>query len=499
MPRPPFIETLLTLVLCLPLAFHFRLAAQPKDLRTEMAAAQQAAQAASRAALPLAQYVRQWRTEIDSTGRSLLSGKEQAEWARLMAALNRNLQSVIAFSDDYEAARTLAAKDFAKWIGNNDEEEAARDQLRLLVQLLRCDREAYTLTDSLQTAAGGSATIIQRLNEGNRAFGLQYGLFAKMHADFFDLTRRHRTRSRLLQLERQKDLLETIKNVDPEAYRAAQQLRTEPALREIAQQSEVSLIWENAVAALAGTIDLTRDLSARTFHNASQFFGNLVGDNLFRLADLAGIGESRGHDLPALHLYYPHPQGREFGLHPAQAAEMEQSLITGDILFEKARFTITDKLIPGYFGHVAIYLKSYASLQALGVFSTADLRQATNGMTPADVDAQVASFAQELETIPENEEWLKLAIMRRRLASRTFKGAPINPLLFEALYRLKYKKKNVLEALRDGQAIAAHAGGVTLNTFEHFLYVDDFAAIRLKCEPQDTSYQQNLARFLALG
>ncbi|MGH7451236.1 MAG: hypothetical protein ACRENG_07840, partial [bacterium] len=169
-------------------------------------------------------------------------------------------------------------------------------------------------------------------------------------------------------------------------------------------------------------------------------------------------------------------------------------------MFEKTRFAITDKLIPGYFGHVAIYLESYEALQELGVFNTEFMKQATNGMAAETIEAEVEAYASEIATIQEKEEWVRLAIMRRRTYDKAFNGQPLNPLLFEALYRLKHEQENVIEALRDGQTISAHDGGVTLHSFAHFLYVDDFAAIRLRQDGMRAEqYRKNLARFLALA
>ncbi|MCI0697094.1 hypothetical protein L0337_34450 [candidate division KSB1 bacterium] len=120
---------------------------------------------------------------------------------------------------------------------------------------------------------------------------------------------------------------------------------------------------------------------------------------------------------------------------------------------------------------------------------------------PAEtIDAEIEAYASEISTIQEKEEWVRLAIMRRRTYDKAFNGQPLNPLLFEALYRLKHERENVIEALRDGQTISAHDGGVTLHSFAHFLYVDDFAAIRLRQgEMSAEQYRKNLARFLALA
>jgi hypothetical protein len=273
----------------------------------------------------------------------------------------------------------------------------------------------------------------------------------------------------------------------------------DPTLQKIASETDVSALFASSAAALGAIVGFAVHLTIRTSHNVSQFFGNFVGTNIFRVADFLGIGESRGHALPAFYRYYPHPAGAPQGVHPEKVVAMARGLQAGDVLFEKTRFAITDKLIPGYFGHVAIYLESYERLRELGVFNTTVMKQATNGMSQETIESHVVAYEAEIATIPEKEEWLRLAIMRRRTYAKTYNGRPLNTLLFEALYRLKHERENVLEALRDGQTIAAYEGGVTVNRFEHFLYIDDFAAIRLQGETGSEQYRENLARFLALG
>ncbi|MCG3120892.1 MAG: hypothetical protein ALAOOOJD_03787 [bacterium] len=260
------------------------------------------------------------------------------------------------------------------------------------------------------------------------------------------------------------------------------------------------MLWANSLTALGAIADPAADLTAHTFRNLSQFFGNLVGDYFFKIAGLFGIGESRGHALPDFYRYYPHPAGPRQGLHPAKVAALAKKLRAGDVLFDKTRFAITDKLIPGYFGHVAIYLESYETLQQLGVLESTTMRLATNGMTAEELNRRVEAYAAEFAAISEKEEWVRFSIMRHRLFTQTFNGQSLNPLLFEALYRLRYAHENVLEALRDGQAVSSHEGGVTLNRLAHFFYIDDFAAARLRPGNLNTTqYNENLARFLALA
>lgn len=483
-------------IMLLPATF---LPAQPPGWRAEADSIRQMIKAAEDTTVRLTGDIKTWKAR----GAQRLTGRQQTQWALRLAALNRFYQTLISYSDRWETARKLSPQEFVKRFGNWDENEsasAAVSHLRLLVHVLAADRALYVITDSLRSAVGDSRAMRSRLNEGNRSFGIQYGIFTEMTAVYFDPARNRRTRARFLQLKAQENFLETIKNHDEALYRFAMALLGDSTLQEISSQSDVAVLWANSMAALGAIAEPGADLVDRTFYNLSQFFGNLTGDYFFKIADLFGIGESRGHALPEFYRYYSHPDGPKKGLHPAKVAALAENLRAGDVIFEKTRFALTDKFIPGYFGHVAIYLESYEALRQLGVFDSPALRQATNGMSAAEIEAQVEAYAAEFETLAEKEEWVRLSIMRRRTFAKTHNGRPLNPLLFEALFRLRYKHENVLEALRDGQVTSGHEGGVTLNRFAHFFYIDDFAAIRLRPGIFDAEkYRENLARFLALA
>jgi hypothetical protein len=470
--------------------------AQRPSWRAESDSIRQVIKAAADTTVGLTTEINEWKKQ----GTARLSGSRQIQWALRLAALNRSYQTLIAYSDRWEAARKLSPEEFAKRYDDREEKTAAIGHLHLLATLLAADRAVYVITDSLRFAVGNSQTIKNRLNEGNRSFGIQYGVFAEMTATYFDPNRNRRTRARYLQLQAQQDFLETIREQERELYLLAVSLLQDPRLQKISRQSGLSVLFANSIAGLGAVVEPAVDLTARTSYNLSQFFGNLAGTYFFQVLSWFGIGESRGHALPDFYRYYAPPSGPSRGVHPAKVAAMAGLLRAGDILFEKTRFAITDKLIPGYFGHVAVYLESYEALRQLDVFESTTLRQAANGMTAEQIEAQVKAYAAEFAAIPEQEEWVRLSIMRRRTFAKTFNGRPLNPLLFEALYRLRYEHENVLEALRDGQAISGHEGGVTLNRFAHFLYIDDFAAVRLRQKSLSAEkYHENLARFLALA
>jgi len=60
-------------------------------------------------------------------------------------------------------------------------------------------------------------------------------------------------------------------------------------------------------------------------------------------------------------------KGKLFGRSEVKA-DVEQSIQAGDILLEKTPFRLTDKLIPGYWGHAAVWTGSEAELRELGIW-----------------------------------------------------------------------------------------------------------------------------------
>jgi len=97
---------------------------------------------------------------------------------------------------------------------------------------------------------------------------------------------------------------------------------------------------------------------------------------------------------------------------------VRDNLLPGDILVERTPFRLTDKLIPGYWGHIAVYIGSQNDLEEMGI-------------------------------------WDDLNVTYNPDTNRTYQDDVIDDKL-------------IVEALRDG---------VQLNSVEHFLNVDDLAIL----------------------
>lgn len=131
----------------------------------------------------------------------------------------------------------------------------------------------------------------------------------------------------------------------------------------------------------------------------------------------------------------------------AVAANVRSVVQPGDILLEKTPFRLTDKLIPGHWGHAAVYLGTDDELDSLGIWDElARLR-----------DAGDRYFTQE-----------KIDTLRGEIQAG----------------------KVIDEALRDG---------VQLNTIEHFLNIDDLAIMHNENETLEDKKERLILTLRQLG
>ncbi len=162
------------------------------------------------------------------------------------------------------------------------------------------------------------------------------------------------------------------------------------------------------------------DLGISSVDFVSKVFGNSVGSIQFGLGYLGKLYNNQ-----------------------AAIIDIKLKLKAGDILLEKTPFRLTDKFIPGHWGHVAIWIGTKQELQSLGLWND-----------PIWFDA---------DNHPELFEY-------RKLIDKTGKDGPL-----------------VAEALRPG---------VQLNTLQHFMNVDDVAILRTKYPFSDEDMRGILYRSL---
>ncbi|MFM1768644.1 MAG: hypothetical protein RJA22_1173 [Verrucomicrobiota bacterium] len=125
-------------------------------------------------------------------------------------------------------------------------------------------------------------------------------------------------------------------------------------------------------------------------------------------------------------------------------ARLRTILRPGDILVEKSPFRLNDRLVPGYWGHAALWLGAEEELTALGVWETAGYRRA-GGALGEDPRGRVRAGAGLIESarggvrLNTLEKFMNvdgLAVLRPRLAEDAARRAELGEVLGTALGQL---------------------------------------------------------------
>jgi hypothetical protein len=104
--------------------------------------------------------------------------------------------------------------------------------------------------------------------------------------------------------------------------------------------------WENYFNRVLDNLDLTKDNVA---NSASKFFGNTAGLVVTRKGKLIDRSDIEVHKL---------------------VRNLSTRLKPLDVLIEKTPFRLTDKFIPGYWGHIAIWLGTESQLKKAGLWDS---------------------------------------------------------------------------------------------------------------------------------
>ena len=186
------------------------------------------------------------------------------------------------------------------------------------------------------------------INDPDMGFGLVANKLAEATLAANSIEVRHRARRAIDFYEEQKALFATAHEDSDEAY-LMQLIETSPSYNYVKKIRVGEIAGNKFMAFERITVDRTAEGAAGGVDLISGLFGNSVG-----------LYESRKGKL----------YGDEEALRQVQA-----ELQPLDILLEKTPFRLTDKLIPGHFGHVAIWTGTQAELVDAGVWDELMVRQ----------------------------------------------------------------------------------------------------------------------------
>jgi len=188
----------------------------------------------------------------------------------------------------------------------------------------------------------GDAKLRRLLNESDSGYAVQSAALAKVSLSYNSISNRSRVRRAIKFYEREsKRLSQAIRATEETAYLNLL-IKQSPSYSMVRTWSPFYVVGRK-VGFLGGvTEDTLSGLERNGVSLFSMVFGNAVG-----------LVETR--------------KGKLYRLGPVKG-QLNETLQAGDILLEKTPFRLTDKLIPGYWGHAAVWVGTESQLRELGIW-----------------------------------------------------------------------------------------------------------------------------------
>lgn len=186
------------------------------------------------------------------------------------------------------------------------------------------------------------ARLRNLINDPDMGFGLAANLLKEMTINANSVETRHRIRKVIAFFEASSERLKSLVQEDVDFAYLEQLIQLSPSYNYVKKIRVKEIASKKFVAFERITADMISESSKDGFDMVSGLFGNTMG-----------LFESR--------------KGKMYGDKIAKQKIIE-TLQPLDILLEKTPFRLTDKLIPGHFGHVAIWTGSKAELIDIGLW-----------------------------------------------------------------------------------------------------------------------------------
>jgi hypothetical protein len=106
-------------------------------------------------------------------------------------------------------------------------------------------------------------------------------------------------------------------------------------------------------------------------------------------------------------------------------ADVNSSLKAGDILLEKTPFRLTDKLIPGYWGHAAVWIGTEAELKELGIWDNPLVARYHDEIRDGRLVVEALRSGVEMNTIQHFLNIDSIGILRKPNLSREARATSV--------------------------------------------------------------------------
>jgi hypothetical protein len=189
----------------------------------------------------------------------------------------------------------------------------------------------------------GDAKLRRVLNERDPGYAVRSAELAKVTLSYDSIANRARVRSAINYYEQETKHLRETAAMSPDIDYITTLIAQSPSFIMVKKWSPSYVVGRKLGFFGAATSDTLASLERGGVNLFSMVFGNAVG-----------LVETRKGKL-----YRKRDVIRE----------VKETLRAGDILLEKTPFRLTDKLIPGYWGHAAVWIGTEEELKELGIWA----------------------------------------------------------------------------------------------------------------------------------
>ncbi len=192
------------------------------------------------------------------------------------------------------------------------------------------------------------------LNDPDKGFGISANELLEITMAANSMSKQKRIQEGIFFFEEKKDLFKDLK--DDDFYYLKLLIYASPSYNHLKSIGTTDMLKKKFKMFGKISRDVVAELRDDGFDDVSKFFGNSVG-----------LVESR--------------KGKLYGKEIIREQLLEQ-LQPLDIILEKTPFRLTDKLIPGHFGHVAIWVGNQKELKERGLWEHEVVQPHHNSITP---------------------------------------------------------------------------------------------------------------------
>ena len=293
----------------------------------------------------LAERALSLRAETIKVGRNIKEKLDKGkplsgdDLALINAGINEHLslrKELLAAAEAHECWHDGSEKELAK-LGITPETRLTGVMLSLSSAMLLYDN--YLLAISLFE---GDSKLRRVLNERDPGYAVTSAALAKVTLNYNSISNRARVRKAIKFYERESARFGKSLEHDPDSGYLSLLIAQSPSYSMVKKWSPFYVVGRKLGFLTGITNDTLVGMEREGVSLFSMVFGNAVG-----------LVETR--------------KGKLYKNNDV-LVDVSGSLKAGDILLEKTPFRLTDKLIPGYWGHAAVWVGSEAELKELGIW-----------------------------------------------------------------------------------------------------------------------------------